>query len=155
MRGNRTVHTPQAVINGRRHAIGSDERAISIAVKTSGDLPVDVNAHMTNDSLTVDVGDGRTPGMMATIWLVLFDRARQITIRRGENRGRKITYHNVVRRMQTIDMWKGKAASYEMPKGELMKSGARGCAILIQGRDANGHPGPIVGATYLGQTAGN
>ena len=154
MRGDRAIYTPQAVINGRRHAVGSDQRAISIAVKNSGGLPVDVTAHMSDDALTINVGPGKTPGMMATVWLVLFDRTRDVPIKRGENRGRTITYYNVVRRMQAIGMWKGEAASYEMPRGELAKAGTQGCAVLVQGEDKQGHPGPIVGATYLGQDIG-
>lgn len=149
MRGDRAVYTPQAVVNGRSHAVGSDSRAIAAAVKKTGDLPVDVSAHMSDDALTVEVGPGKTPGMMATVWLVLFDRSREVTIKRGENRGRTISYHNVVRRMQAIGVWKGKAASYEMPRGELAKAGMQGCAVLVQGEDRKGHPGPIVGATYL------
>lgn len=149
-RGDRAVYTPQAVINGKRHVIGSDKRAITIAVDTSGGLPVDVDAHLTRDSLTIDVGSGVPPGMMGTVWLVLFDREREVTIKRGENRGRKIAYHNVVRRMQAIGMWKGKPATFELPRSEIVKAGSRGCAVLVQGEDATGRPGPIVGATYLG-----
>ncbi|WP_107989161.1 DUF1223 domain-containing protein [Breoghania corrubedonensis] len=150
MRGDRAVYTPQAVINGRRHAVGSDKRAISIAIENSAGLPVDVTAHMSDEALTISVGPGKTPGMMATVWIVLFDRAREVRIKRGENHGHTITYHNVVRRMQAIGMWKGKAASYEMPRGELAKAGSQGCAVLVQGEDKEGRPGPIVGATYLG-----
>ncbi|WP_321344162.1 DUF1223 domain-containing protein [Breoghania sp.] len=151
LRGDRAVYTPQAVVNGRRHAIGSDKRALLNAIKGAGGLPVSVKAEMGADSLDIHVGAGETPGMMATVWLVLFDHKREVPIARGENGGRTITYHNVVRRMQAIGMWKGKPATYSMPRGELVKAGMQGCAVLIQGEDGNGHPGPIVGATYLAQ----
>ncbi|WP_321334242.1 DUF1223 domain-containing protein [Breoghania sp.] len=149
LRGDRAVYTPQAVVNGRRHAIGSDKRALQNAIKGAGGLPVSVSAEMGADALDIHVGRGKTPGMMATVWLVLFDYKRKVPIARGENGGRTITYHNVVRRMQAIGIWKGEPASYSMPRGELVKAGMQGCAILIQGEDGKGHPGPIVGATYL------
>ncbi|AXS42345.1 DUF1223 domain-containing protein [Breoghania sp. L-A4] len=149
-RGDRAVYTPQVVVNGRRHVVGSNANGIHTAIRIGGGLPVRVGAHMTADSLAVDIGAAgdATDAAMATVWLVLFDRAKDVVIKRGENRGRTITYHNVVRTMQVVGMWKRKAAVIELPKSEILKSGADGCAVLVQVED-NGRPGPIIGAAYL------
>lgn len=152
-RGDRAVYTPQAVVNGQRHVVGSNANAIKTAVKIGGGLPVQVNAHLTKDSLEIDIGgaEAGTDATMATVWLVLFNRETDVAIKRGENRGETVRYHHVVRKMQAVGVWKRKASVIELPKSEIMKSGAEACAILVQVEE-NGRPGPIIGATYLADT---
>lgn len=154
-RGDRAVYTPQAVINGRRHVVGSNASAIQTAIRTGGGLPLPVETRLSKDALTIHIGAGRTgsdapEGKMATVWLVLYDRETQVPIQRGENRGRTVSYHNVVRKMQAIGMWKHKATEIELPRSEIVKSGAESCAVLVQVEN-DGRPGPIIGAAYLGE----
>lgn len=151
-RGDRAVYTPQVVVNGRRHVVGSNAEAIKTAIRIGGGLPVHVDAHLTRDSLEIDIGGAETgtDAAMATVWLVLFDRETDVPIKRGENRGKTIRYHHVVREMQAVGMWKRKASVIELPRSEIMKSGAQACAVLVQVED-NGRPGPIIGATYLAE----
>ncbi len=156
--GHSGVYTPQVVVNGREHVVGSDERAIGIAVKRQknrfGGLPVPVSVATEGDILKVTVGAAdaaaieRIGGGMATLWLVLFQHSREVPIGRGENRGRTVVYTNVVRHMQPIGMWKGAAKQLDLPKDEILKNADVGCAVLVQ-LDVSGHPGPILGAAQL------
>lgn len=156
--GHSGVYTPQVVVNGREHVVGSDARAIDIAIKRQknrhGGLPVPVSIATDGDILKVNVGAAdeaakkEIGGGMATLWLVLYERTNEVPIGRGENRGRTVNYTNVVRRMQPIGMWKGSAKQLDLPKDEIFKKAGIGCAVLVQ-LDVSGHPGPILGAARL------
>ena len=150
-RGDRTVYTPQVVIDGRTHVVGSDRDAIESTVSAlvdKNEAPmVDVDAETTRDSLVVRIADGpdALAGTRATVWLVRYDRTRTIPIGRGENSGRTVTYTHLVKALQPIGMWKGKALRIELPRQEMVHENEEGCAILLQA-EGEGGPGPILGA---------
>ncbi|HOV04100.1 MAG TPA: DUF1223 domain-containing protein, partial [Kaistiaceae bacterium] len=152
-RGDGAVYTPQVVVNGRDHVQGSDETAIRTALKgdaASGKAPdLDITVTANDVAVTITVPDAATAGPLdATLWLITYSRAATVDIARGENRGEKVTYHNVVRSMRAIGMWKGKALTATLPRAELTKDGADGCAVILQ--DAGkGRLGPVLGAAVL------
>lgn len=149
-RADRQVYTPQVVVNGMTHAVGSRKGQIESQVKaTSGRLaatPVPMNVEETADKLSVTIGaapDGfKNPD--ATLWLVLYQSSVEVKIARGENRGRKITYYNVVREMTPAGMWSGKTKHIELPKKALRQSGYDGFALLLQQETG----GPILAAFH-------
>lgn len=150
-RGDRSVYTPQVVINGRDHVVGSNAKAIEAHIevaKAEGGLKVPVSVQRVGDMLRVDIPAYDQPTRKAVIWLALYERAREVPIKRGENQGQKITYTNVVRRLQPLGMWKGEAKTVEVPLAENERSGAIGCAVMLQ-VDSSGRPGPILGAAVL------
>ncbi|MEJ1159832.1 DUF1223 domain-containing protein [Prosthecomicrobium sp. N25] len=152
-RGDRAIYTPQMVVNGREHVVGSDQAAIDRSVSGQrdrfGGLPVETAIEVKGDVVTARVGEARNPAdSKATLWLVVFDRNNTVPIGRGENRGRQVTYSNVVRQVQPIGMWKGKPLSVELPKHDLMPNDNTGMAVLLQ-VDADGKPGAILGAALL------
>jgi hypothetical protein len=69
-----------------------------------------------------------------------------VEIKRGENRGKTMVYHNVVREMVRLGSWTGKAKSYNLPTQEAdsAEDGLEG-VILVQG--AKG--GRIIGSLSL------
>lgn len=156
-RGDRQVYTPQVVIDGRRHVVGSDRAAIEAAITAEGNsLSVPVHLTFTDDTMTVNVGasaDGQSP--RSVVWLVLYDRAHTVEIAGGENGGRRVTYYNVVREMRRLAMWKGEALTVDLPLLELNEASADGSAAILQQETKTGLPGPILGAAIheRGQTA--
>ena len=157
--GNTGVYTPQVIVNGREHVIGSDAQGISIAVKRQMNrydgLPVPISLASTGNKLTVVVGsegaDGaeQLAGGSATLWLVTYEPAREVPIGRGENGGRTVTYTNVVRTIQPIGMWDGGHKTIELPRDEILKKGAgMACAVILQ-QDLSGRPGAILGAAKM------
>ena len=148
-RGDRQVYTPQIVVDGREHVVGSNRDAIEAALKRQSPtgLPVAMTVADTADSTKVDVG-AAPPGtaMQGTIWYVMYDSAVVVPIGRGENSGRTVTYHNVVRRLRPIAMWKGEKMSVDLPKSEMMQAKADHCAVFLQSESSGGLPGAMLGA---------
>ncbi len=152
-RGDRQVYTPQMVFNGRRHAVGSRRAEVLKALKQERGSPdstrVEVTLKSDNKSIMVSAGNfaGKGDAPDATIWLLLSSKAETVAIERGENRGKTLIYHNVVRQMVPIGAWRGDAIEVELPKSDLME-GYDGCTAILQVDGA----GEILGAAHFSGT---
>ncbi len=144
-RGDRAVYTPQAVVNGLVHRVGSDRSAIDQAIRqTDAARPsVEIEAAMKGDRIVARVGAGEPHGA-ASVLLVVFDPTKTVAIKRGENAGRTITYHNVVRKIVRLGRWTGKAESFTAP----VPPGGGHCAVLVQAGTRD-EPGAILGAARM------
>lgn len=152
-RGDGRVYTPQVVVNGLKHALGSSEQDIDKAIAVTTPLVdrsrIGVHVRSESEHLVIDLEGARdtTKVSEATIWLALIRRQVEVKIKRGENHGKIGVYHNVVREWNPVGMWNGKAATITLAHHAVKQSGADGCAIIVQHGDA----GPIVGAALLSQ----
>lgn len=137
------VYTPQFVIQGSQ-GMEPYRSVIASAVDGYAARPaeVTVEARQTGQKIEVTVTPQRDLGDVdADIWLVMFDPQLTQEIERGENRGRTITYHNVVRQVRRLGAWDGDAASLSID----VDPSVTGCAILVQRDDL----GPILGAAKV------
>ncbi|MBO6717173.1 MAG: DUF1223 domain-containing protein [Rhizobiaceae bacterium] len=151
--GQTSIYTPQVVVNGRTHMAGSNSGAVRRAIETRADtvegLTVDLSATYAGENLVIEAGAGQIGQRKAHVILVSFDAAHVVQIQRGENRDRTLTYHNAVTAMQTVGVWKGRSARFELPMNEIAAKGTGGCAVLLQAVGTDGLPGPILGATMV------
>lgn len=149
MRGDRAVYTPQIIINGIAQALGSDKSAIERAVaqsrRNAGILSVPVTLSVDKGAVTVKASGKETDTRTAEVWLCPLTRAVQVHIGRGENRGKTITYTNVVRGWIKLGTWAGKDETWNIPIGELESSGADALAVLVQNGTPD-KPGAMIGA---------
>ncbi|MGN6548339.1 MAG: DUF1223 domain-containing protein [Pararhizobium sp.] len=147
--GRNGVYTPQAVLDGQAHRVGSDEAGIRrelARLSGSGNgLVVPVTASEQDGQVTISLGSGSGE---ADVVLVYFDGKDTVPIRAGENGGRTITYWHTVRDVQTVGMWKGRAMRLVMPTPVLRGTSTGGCAILLQRVHGNA-PGAIIGAAVV------
>lgn len=149
LRGDGHVYTPQAVLNGSAHVVGSDKAAI-LAASAAASLPVNLSASESGGVLRIKVaaavGNIRSAGLM----LLPVAKAREVAISRGENKSRTITYANVVRGVTRIGDWTGEEATFEIPLASARGTENDGYVILLQAIQpkANGSmkAGPILGA---------
>ena len=134
VRGDGQVYTPQAVVNGSIHALGSDRAAIEHAIELA-------RAGATDSllPLSLAVADGRINLNLpqandgpAEAWLCGLVKTVTIAIGRGENKGRTITYRNVVRRWVKLGDWGGRARSLSVPLQTLAGDGIDEAAVLLQ-----------------------
>jgi len=150
-RGDGAIYTPQIVVNGLAHVNGSDEGQILQAIdKTSSAVAAQrVPVRLSEDKGKLIVEAGAAPAGTAvkdaTLWLAVMSPKVEVSIGRGENQGRKVTYTNVVRELIPIGSWSGKPLTVELQRQAILRPGADRCAVLLQ----QGHAGPIVGAALM------
>ncbi|MCG7394633.1 DUF1223 domain-containing protein [Microvirga sp. ACRRW] len=148
-RSDRQVFTPQMIVNGKKSCIGSDraqiENAIQMTLKGRSTLPVDVNVSEENGTVTVSVKEIAEPARReALVWVLPVLRSQTVPIERGENKGRTVTYANVVRGLKRIGEWNGGSARFEVP-AETARGGADGYVVLLQTAQDD-KPSVILGA---------
>jgi hypothetical protein len=145
VRGDGEVYTPQAVVNGKEHAVGSQRAAINAAVAGSASsLSVPVSVTRAADALQVSVGAAaEAEPERATLLLLPYLGARDVAIGRGENARRTITYTNVVRDIVALGEWNGKPIARTIPLEDYKNYD--GLVVLLQA-GSPGNPGAILGA---------
>jgi hypothetical protein len=148
-RSDRQVFTPQMIVNGKKSCIGSDraqiEKAIQYTSKGRKTLPVNVIVNEQGGTVTIQVEETpETAQREAEVWVLPVLRTQTVPIERGENRGKTITYANVVRGLNRLGEWRGGSARFEMPL-ETARKGGDAYVVLLQSTDA-ARPGVILGA---------
>ncbi|MDE1936067.1 thioredoxin family protein [Bradyrhizobium sp.] len=153
MRGDRDVYTPQAIINGEVHVVGSDragiERAIGATRKSDGVMSVPVSMKLSGGHIMVSVADaGKTSAAThGEVWIYSISKAVPISIARGENHGRELTYYNVVRNVLKVGDWNGTAGSWTVPLENISHEGVDAAAVFVQDGSRD-RPGAMLGAAY-------
>jgi len=153
VRGDRDVYTPQVVVNGSLHLVGSDRAGIEEAIgqtrKTDGVMSVPVSMTLAGKQITVSVaGSSKAPAALhAEVWICAISKAVPISIGRGENRGRELTYYNVVRNLLKVGDWNGTAGSWTVPLENVSRDGIDGAAVFVQNGNRD-RPGAMLGAAY-------
>jgi hypothetical protein len=150
VRGDREVYTPQMVVNGVSHVLGSDKAAIERAIDKSRKqaLTLGIRASVAGDVLTVNV-PARDDGTAGEIWLCPVTKSVPVKISRGENRGSTITYTNVVRRWTKLGEWNGKAQTFNVPLKDLQHGGdIDSVAVVVQSGSASA-PKVMLGAAQI------
>jgi hypothetical protein len=148
-RGDRHVYTPQIVLNGVAEVIGNNRSAIEHAVtkiETKKLLAIPVGLTRTDKNIEIEIGAGTGPA--ASVWIVSVTQKQPVAIERGENRGKTITYHNVVRAWIKAADWNGSAVKKTQPIAELAQDGADAIVVIVQNGSVES-PGPIRGAAMI------
>ncbi|WP_245421933.1 DUF1223 domain-containing protein [Alsobacter soli] len=146
-RGDRQVYTPQAVIDGVSHVIGSKPDAVQQAEGASrakGAMTVPLSVEAAGGSIRVSVGAGE-PGTSAGVYLVPIKRRCDVTITRGENKGKSVTYVNVARSVLPVGAWTGEAKTFEVAASLAQQREADSYVVLLQ-QGTLEKPGVILGA---------
>lgn len=129
------VYTPQMVIDGRAHTAGHRRGEVERAIG-------EARAGRAHD---IDLVFGKTPAGQTTVTIpasafagdadvrmMVFDDRHTTEVRAGENGGRTLTYHNVVRDIRMIGTYRGEAVTYTLPMDPVADVERDGCAVLVQ-----------------------
>lgn len=142
---SRYAYTPQMVIDGREHVVGSHrakvERKIRQAQSRASDAP-EIKMRRDGMNLIISVGAARASGDYV-VTMATFDKPHVTKVKRGENRGKTLVNANVVRELVKIGDWNGKAGEYTFSLDGT--DGDGGCAILIQKKGQ----GPVIAAASM------
>jgi hypothetical protein len=149
VRGDRKVYTPQVVVNGVAHVVGSDRNAIEEAIaRAHGQgtaLSIPIRLTVEDSQLTVDIQPRKETEAAAEVWLLTMAKAIPVAIKRGENRGRTVTYNNVVRRWVKLGVWNGGQQNWKIPNTEFYSEEVDQVAVFVQAGGVE-NPGPMLGA---------
>lgn len=147
-RGDMDVYTPQVIVNGAAHYVGSKRSEVMKAVEDAAVSRWPVPVELTDDghemSVQVGAGEGADDAM---VWLLPIQPEAPVKIERGENAGRTIIYSNVVRALVPAGMWSGQAVRFALPTDAVLAPDCTGCVALLQ----RGKAGPILGAAAWGK----
>ena len=150
-RGDGQVYTPQVVVNGLQHAVGSEPDSIDAALAaTAAKLrgkQVPIKLIPDASGLTIELGDAPkgTSAAKADVVLADYKSSASVQIGRGENGGHKVTYYHIVRKLTSVGAWDGTAQSIHVANADLVAGGSDGCAVFLQ----NGSSGPILAAAEM------
>jgi hypothetical protein len=148
-RGDREVYTPQVVVNGVVHVLGSDKAAIENAIASTrrddSPLTLPVTLAVADGKVTVTLPAGKDTQGTAEVWLCPITSKIPVEIERGENHGHTLTYTNVVRRWVKLGDWNGHAESFSMPLSDVGGEEIDKMAVVVQSGVA-AKPGLMLGA---------
>lgn len=141
--GARSVYTPQMIVGGQDHVIGTKPMKLAEAIEAQKDRSTPVSMRLTRDGDIVRIranSDARLSAG-ATVRVATYSDKETVAIKRGENAGRTLSYHNIVRGLTDVSEWDGNGefrASVKVPGGGPV-------VVLIQ----EGHHGPMLAAGRL------
>ena len=143
-RGDMDVYTPQAIVQGSAHFVGSGAEEIQKSIDVSsadGANWVTPVLTLNGEEVQVDV-PAMAGAPQCTVWLMSIIPEKKVKIERGENAGREMVYSNAVCALLPAGMWSGSPVSLKMPASTVLHKDCRKCVALVQ----VGKVGAIMGA---------
>lgn len=151
---NRTIYTPQMVIDGRFDRVGSRRLEVeAVIARLSGanaadrlSVPITLTRRINGD-ISVSIPDAAVPSG-ADVMMAITTGRHVTEIKRGENSGRTLIDHDVVRSLAKVGDYRGRSVDWAISaktfSGSPNSLGDR-LAIWLQAPDN----GPIWGAATL------
>ena len=141
--GRRMIYTPQMIINGQDHVVGThtqDVVDVIIRHKTSNPY-VALEIAREGKQLHIRAKAGTPLQDRLTVQLIRYKPLARTDIKRGENAGRSIEYVNIVTKLQVLKQWD----THEPLELQADVSGDEPVVVLLQ---HEGH-GPVAAAARL------
>jgi hypothetical protein len=128
--GSRTIYTPQLIIGGQERIEGYAPDATVATLRAHFAAPSPVRLSVTREGDRLVIRAEADPPLEGPVFvqLVRYKPAETVTIERGENAGKTITYHNIVTSWERVGDWSG-TAPLEM---EAPFPGALPGAVIVQ-----------------------
>ena len=144
------VYTPQVIVDGQYQASGNKPKEVQANIRAAQDRTegrVVVRLERVSDSevrVRIPEVDARYRGE-ADIMLVRFDEKHVTDVVRGENKGKTLVNHHVVRMLRPMARWNGEPVDVIVALQELDGADPDYCAIFVQERGQ----GRILGASAV------
>jgi hypothetical protein len=152
MVANNRLYTPQAIINGRAHCVGSDRAKLEKLAKNTaeaGRAAIIITPQGADQWLVEATGSAD-----ARVFVLPVSARKTVPIGRGENSGRTITYANVVRGIEDRgSLSSAKPVSFMLKRVDLASQGADCAAVLVQAGSINA-PGAVFAAGFVNGASG-
>ncbi len=146
--GGANIFTPQLVVDGRTQGVGSQETKARLLIARAGAVRkasgVAVRVLRTADGGRSVVLDGKA-GEGADVILIALSARETVSIGRGENGGRQVSYTNVVIDEASVGRWKGGRQAITLSAAQLSTPGADRHALIVR----QGAGGPVIGSAVI------
>jgi hypothetical protein len=150
-RGDMDVYTPQMIVDGMSHYVGSKKQSVLAAISRSLERQsaawVPIGIAGSGKEFTITIGEAEAAE--ATLWIMGIAPECKVKIEKGENAGHDIVYRNVVRTLMPAGMWHGKGLNVTLPREGVLGDQGRGVVALLQ----QGSHGRVLGAATWGAIA--
>lgn len=106
------IYTPQIIVNGQDHVVGTRPIDVADLIDKHRDLPVTMTLELmrTGDEITIKLAPVHAgPGPFA-VQLARYRPQDTVAITRGENAGETFTYANIVTELTRLTTWDGQGA---------------------------------------------
>ncbi len=128
----RYKYTPQAVVGGTVHLVGSNRGGIEAEISRQKAKPgygPKIVVRKENGQIIAKVGGAHVKDTYDIVFLT-FDNEKETRVMRGENRGLTLANARVVREFEIVGTWRGAPVTRKI--SILGRDGDGGCAILVQ-----------------------
>ena len=141
--GTKTIYTPQMIVHGRDRLVGNrpGQVAASIAARKAMPEMVEIDLARSGGKIRIRLTPRHAMAEPCVVQLVHYDPSATVSIRRGENAGRRLTYHNIVTEWRELDRWDGQGVW----TAEVPAPGNAPVAVIVQ---ADGY-GQVLAASRL------
>jgi hypothetical protein len=134
LRHDSEIYTPEAVVDGGLHFVGSDARAMAAAIgeakaRIAAGPIIPASIRESSRELIVTIGSAPGSGE-GTVWLFGYDPVRRTSVQGGENAGATISEVNVVSSITQLGNWRGRSLRLRT----ALPAGSR-FAVILQRTD--------------------
>ena len=109
--GRKSVYTPQVIVNGQDHVVGSNATAIEDAIAQAAQTPsrAVLTVLKASRSITATLkAHAAGTGGAVDVLAFYYKPQGKVAIQAGENAGQTLTYSNVVVEITPLGVWNGK-----------------------------------------------
>lgn len=137
------IYTPQMVVGGRDHVVGTKAMKLAADIQRHAELPdrVQLEVGRTGDTLKIKADMLVDINSDVMVYLVRYDPKKTTKIIKGENSGKTLDYHNVVTDWTALGRWTPSAPLTE----EVKISGDNPAVVILQ----EGMSGPILSVARI------
>jgi len=141
--GSKTIYTPQFIIAGKVRVVGHapGEVAAGILEAMRGQGVVQLWLDREGDLVTIRAVAVKPAKRAMRVQMVRYLPTQTVSIKRGENAGHDITYHNIVTSWVNLGGWDGRSDFTAQAAAE----GDQPIVVIVQ----TDGPGPILAAAQI------
>lgn len=128
--GSSMIYTPQMVVGGQDHLVGTKAMELSELIMRHAAAPKPVALTAERRGMTIAISATAQTDLPAglVVYFVQFSPTETVDIKRGENAGRQMTYHNVVTSWGKVADWAGDAPLL----AQVQADRDQGAAVIVQ-----------------------
>ena len=107
--GANSIYTPQMVIGGADHVIGTKPMDVANLIRTHSANPTGtlISLQRSGNQLQISGQTARALRNGTVVQVIRYSPEETVDVRRGENAGRTLTYSNIVTQWSAVGEWSG------------------------------------------------